>query len=223
MEPTASPVPLEVFLNDGRSYVQGTQMLGRAAELVLAEHPAASLKSAAFHRITDKLVSASVLAPGTKPAEDALGSAEFHTGDATCQIAFIEGADIAPPDVVPPACTYTPTGAAQDSPLSADYRLGSVRSFEDMMVALIQTIKKQHDALPGEIRDIWFTGLRGSAIPAPFSAPEGLLEIRFMRLMGKDGAYQSLQKVTYTPEGAEALFSGAITFAFKSETPPDVA
>ncbi len=206
---------LEVILNAGRNYVQGSQMLGRVSEKVAA--PDTRLKSAAFRRITDRQVSMLRLDTGVAEPEGALGTIEYATSESSVRVALLEGEQLAPEGDLPPNVTWTKTTG--QAALTADYELSGVHDLEDFVVAFVQTIKEEHAALNDEIRDIWFTGLRNANLPTDGAFPmnSGTLELRGGRVMGRDGAYQSMQTFSFGP------MSGAVSFSFKSERQVHVA
>lgn len=61
-------IPLDVMLNDGRSYVQGAQLIARAANVLIGKGvlvDQAVVHAAAFHSITDHRVSLRIGPPET--------------------------------------------------------------------------------------------------------------------------------------------------------------
>ncbi len=215
--------PLDVVLNGSRGYVQGTQMLARAAEVIAPGKPVI-LRQAAFHSITDRLVSLIRADDADSLPEQTLGRAVFEGTDGQLiTVVFVEGAATAPRADIPPGCTWTRLDADRDNPLDADFALSGLTTGEDFLNALIQSLKDLHQSLKDDVSDVWFTGLRKAAIPLPdFPEPEGRLEIRAERLMGRDEAFQSIQRITF--EGAAGTrLDAAVTFAFKSRTFSHVA
>lgn len=214
----------DVFLNGKRSYVQGTQLLSRAAEYVHGQiSPGAKLKTAAFHTITDRLVDIA-FAEQSGELDRELGFCQFVTASAEpLKAIFLEGPDVAPRRDVPPACRYTRVDSDLGHVLSGDWDVENAHSLEDVLVALIQTIKSQHEDIGAGVHDIWFTGFRGAMLPlsAPFPTGKGLIRLRFARYMGNAEQYQSMQTVTLIPDGEEASKPFPVTFAFKTESPID--
>ena len=214
----------DVFLNGKRTYVQGTQMLSRAAEIVAAEDmPGALLKTAAFHAISDKSIDIALADEAPEGRRD-LGFCQFTVpAGATLKAIFLERDETAPRRDVPPACTYTRMDNAHDHVLSGDWQVEGAASLEDLLVAIIQTVKSQHEDIGRGVHDIWFTGLRGAALPASgaFATGKGQIQTRFARYIGRDGQYQSLQSVTLVPADGGAEMRFPLTFAFKTERPLD--
>ena len=95
---------------------------------------------------------------------------------------------------------------------------------EQFLVALIQTVKRRHEALTDSITDVWFTGLRGADIPlaTPFPAAQGALSFACRRLMRSDDRWQTLLGFEMTEPAGSRVLRGTLTFAFRSETRPDV-
>lgn len=212
----------DVFLNGKRDYVQGTQMLSSAARLV-AEHfdPAATLKSAAFHEITDRTIQVSFGEPPVDAA-NVLGNCQFASDVPECRNAvFLAGEDQAPRRDVPPACTYERLPDDFDHVLSANWRVDRVGGLEDALVAIVQTVKSQHEKIGLGVSDIWFTGLRAARLPLANPVPGGVdrLELRFRRFASRELQHQSLQTIEFVESG----LSAAVTFAFKTEQPLDAS
>jgi hypothetical protein len=214
-------IALPVMLNGGREYVQGTQMLARASEIVA---PAGgTLTMAAFRSITDRQVILSILEPGAKPPKATLGSARYRTADGTeFSVAFIAESERAPADTRPPRCSWRRLDAGDGGALDADFAIEGLGDSEDFLDALIQTIKLLHDAMGPDIRDIWFTGLRNGTVPVGprFPVAEGLLTLRQQRMMGREGVWQSTQLATLTGSDSTVIAEAAVTFAFKAPELP---
>lgn len=219
----SDPIPLDVFLNGERTYVQGTQMLARAAEILDGED--VMLEAAGFHEITDQNVGILVRESVEDQLEGTLGSATFrHSDGAARKVFFVALPGTAPRMTVPPHCSYDRTPGSGEEPLSGDFAVASLQVPEDFFDALIQAVKQLHEGLGAGVRDIWFTGLRAAQIPvtAPFPAPEGLLEIRYRRLLAHDASWQTLLAARFFDSAGASLAKAMISFAFKSETRPHV-
>lgn len=216
-------IPLPVFLNGTRDYVQGTQILARAAEALPEEH--LTLHTAAFHRQTVNGVGMLLTPPEDSSRTDVLGTAQFHTsGEERREVTFVELADTAPRKTLPPTCKFTMQPGSQRNSLSADFAVTAISCPEDFLIAVIQTIKGLHQDLPGGVCDVWFSGLRAGNIPVQgtFPVTEGILEINYNRLMIRAGIYQSSQAVVFKDHAGTAMAKAMITFAFKSENPVHV-
>ena len=209
--------PLGVFLNGSRTYVQGTQILARSAEAVF-EDGSGLLRQATFHSITDRLVT---LTPADQAADlpaAPLGRAVYEDAQGNALSVVWHAQDGAAPRADRPlSCTWRRQDQGQAHPLSARFALAGLTSGEDYLNALIQAIKGLHDALAEDVHDIWFTGLRRADIPmGPFPASSGTLTITGDRLMGRDGAFQSIQRTCFE-DGTGLSINGVVTFAFKSK------
>ncbi|MBM7069029.1 hypothetical protein [Actibacterium sp. 188UL27-1] len=215
--------PLTVVLNGSRSYVQGTQMLARAAE-ALSSSGDVALRQAVFQNITDHGVAMTVLGPSDTPPTDAIGRAQFADADGTqINVSFEKQPGIAPRGDIPAGCKWSLINGAGNHPLDAEYELAGLKTGEDVLVALIQTIKERHQTLAGDVTDIWFTGLRRADLQmAHFPAPDGTLKITYNRLMGQDGEYQTMQLVHFNGTSGHG-FEAVVSFAFKSQDFTNVA
>ncbi|MGH1417082.1 MAG: hypothetical protein ACRBB0_26600 [Pelagimonas sp.] len=217
-------IPLDVILNEGRKYVQGTQLIARGGEALAAKGllaDGAVVHAAGFHSISDRTVSLRVGA--SQDGDETLGTISFRTasGEKT-DASFVAGSSKAPDGNVPPQCKFRLKEAS--GPLDATFHLEGVSDTEQFLVALIQTVKVRHEMLTDTVSDVWFTGLRGADIPLsrPFPVAQGHLSISFRRMMQSDNRWQTLLSFDMKdPEGARIL-RGTLTFAFKSETKPDV-
>ncbi|MEO1308199.1 MAG: hypothetical protein AAFV38_09805 [Pseudomonadota bacterium] len=218
--------PLEVFLNGKRTYVQGTQLVARATEFAAkTEKEPLTVSAAAFQRITDKLVFIRPGAPQKSGEDDKeLGSLVLRGSDGPLNYTFVEGSEEAPRRDVPPACTYALVAGSQSDVLSGTFEIAGLSTPEDYLVALVQSVKQLHEGISDSVHDIWFTGLRAANLPVthPFPCATGRLTLSYRRLMQGEDAWQSLLAVEMTdPDGAPVTKS-AISFAFKSETRPNV-
>lgn len=210
---------LPVFLNGSRSYVQGTQMLARTAGLVEQQFAQnAVLKSAAFHRITDRVVEVRITERKEEQPQE-IAEAVFEAGDKRRYYAsYKEVTEVAPQDDVPPECEYNQITENPENPLDGKWSVTGISSLEDALVAIVQTVKAQHEHIGDNVANIWFTGLRAAALPVSIPAPdvECLLEISHLRTMGGSGRFQSLQRVSLTGLPAGEL-SAAVSFAYQRE------
>ena len=208
---------LDVFLNGSRNYVQGTQMLSRVGEIVQRKIDVkATLQSASFHQITDRLLGVTI---AEMPTKDVGQVAEAIFEDTTGKRWFASYRaydELAPRRDVPPTCRYERIHSDEDNPLTGKWRLDGIAEMEDVLVAIVQAVKAQHEQLPEDVSHVWFTGMRAATLPLtnPIPGDKCLLEIAHLRTMGQNGQYQSLQQVRLTnSEGAN--LKAAVSFAFK--------
>lgn len=217
-------VPLDVFLNGTRDYVQGTQLIASAARAMTKSghlDAPATVQAAAFHAITDRTVSLDL----GQPADTAnvMGSVTFLTLKNEKRHAhFIAGDDQAPRANLPPLCTYRLAEAS--GPLDAVYAVDGVSNTEQFLIAFIQAMKERHQALTQTISDIWFTGLRGANIPVAehFPAQNGTMSLSLRRLMSVRDRWQTMMRFSMDFPDGRRLLEGTSTFAFKSESKPNV-
>ena len=218
---------LDVCLNGARDYVQGTQLIARATELIAAKSDTPlTVSAAAFQHITDRTVFLSRAAPDPDAATvgTVLGTLGLRGADGQESWSFIEGPDHAPRRDVPPDCAYALVPGSQSDVLSGRFEVSGLSGTESYLVALIQSVKKLHEGVSDSVTDIWFTGLRGADIPVgkPFPCSAGMLAVSYRRLMRRDEVWQSLLAVQLTDPDGAMVTKSAISFAFKSETRPDV-
>lgn len=85
-------------------------------------------------------------------------------------------------------------------------------------------MKSRHETLTDSVSDVWFTGLRGSDIPltTPFPAPRGTLSFGCRRLMRSDDRWQTLLGFEMKDPAGARVLRGTLTFAFRSESRPNV-
>ena len=86
---------------------------------------------------------------------------------------------------------------------------------------MVQAVKKLHEALAQDARDIWLTGMRTATIPVDkgFANADGEIEVELVRLMRSPPQYQTLNKVTITGSTMAPFF---VTFALRSDRGVDV-
>lgn len=222
---------LSLILNDGRDYVQGTQILGRTSEFLLP-HGALSLTSAAFHRISDHSVTLISAQEFFGDTARLLGKASFSAADAqSIEVVFVEEDGRAPVSARPENCDYEMIEQTGD--LDARFRLSQISNIEDFLVGLVQSVKGLHANLGPDVHDIWFTGLRRTnlqigdgQIPAT-----GFLALSEMRRLPSPGGTQTMISFQYETVTSEmkathsiendvqhaGVVSGVITFVYKSE------
>ncbi|MEM8751962.1 MAG: hypothetical protein AAGF90_03200, partial [Pseudomonadota bacterium] len=190
-----------------------------AAELLPAEAPAPVLKQAAFRAITDRRVDARLAPPAAPPGPDDAGEAVFDAGGEALTVVFTAQGEEAPRGDRPERCRYSLIECSAKGPLDAEYAVEGVETLEDALVAVVQTVKKRHEALADDVRDVWFTGLRGGTLPARGApaAASGRLAIKGGRIMGRAPAWQTMQRVEMTDNDGAAVFSAMVNFAFKSD------
>ena len=211
---------LAVFLNGERDYVQGTQMIARAAEAWAPQlGPRAVLTSAAFRKITQNKILC--LGGDTPPPEGLalIGEASFAAQPGGSRQAttlrFAELAEPAERQLLAETIVYQPLAALQPG-LAGDFAFAGLKSFEDLLILIVQSVKAVHEAAGPEIHDIWFTGCRQTALPlgAP-SMTAGKLTVKHLRLLGRAPLFQTMSAVELEGAGGGNL-SAVVTFAFQA-------
>ncbi len=214
------PTILPVCLNGERDYVQGTQMIARSAEILeecFGIEPV--LYTAAFHKITDHQVAVCTDESDLDEAA-ALGDMLFTLDrDRTAKLFLIELPQTAPREVVPVGCRYEFIETVGEDLRHAIFQISEIGGGEDLLVALVQSLKSLHEtAFPGA-SNIWFTGLRDGKIPMGTTLA-GLgscrLELRIIRRLPGRVGWQSMTTATVLDDDDERRAEAVMSFAFKS-------
>lgn len=221
-----SPASLDVFLNGARSYVQGTQMIARSAEhlasLGPSDAPLPELQTAVFHRISDRGVTireGQAVSPKDAP-DDLLGALVFAHGDARIGLHLVEAQDTAPRRDAPHAGRWSEQTAARQGALSTAFDVEGLKTGEDLLVAIVQTVKGLHEALAADVHDVWLTGFRSANVPlaGPLPSTSGVLSLQSRRVMKGPDVWQTLQMASFAPTDATMPeVRAAVTFSFKSQ------
>jgi hypothetical protein len=204
---------LKVTLAGSRNYVQGTQMLARAAELLADFGPSPQmLKKAGFRRITSRLVAASRLPEGPE-GQRPIGAATFGTSAGDTAIHFFELPSDAPRAPVRhmPAMSHTTIPAE----FNGAFDFSAVHEFEDLLNLMVQSTKRVHEASQPDARDIWFTGLTDGELPLrrEFIPMSGRVTIDHVRTVARPPQYQTLSQATASSPGVVPV-SVVLSFVF---------
>lgn len=194
-----------MFLRGDRDYIQGTQIVARASEVLpLGDW---SLESAKFARITRNLVTFQKAAD-----PDAVGSIHFRAPGLTETVHAIETTTAAErrDDLMPVICQYKETDAVDQTV----YAFSNVATFEDLLNSFVIALKGEHERRFPGARDIWFTGLRGGDLPVSRPPAEGLIDLNLMRRLAGEPAHQTMWRCTLTNPAGHTLHRSAITFSF---------
>lgn len=210
---------LDVFLRCSRNYVQGTQLIARSGELVA---PEAKFSSAAFSRITDRVVLATS-ADGISSTQTSIGSVSYLVHDETIKFHLVESAIEAPRRDEP--MTFSMSLMRQFGPLRAEYRFENVNDFESILNAVVQTTKDLHERLGETIQDVWFTGARGFSLELGYGLHPtcGIIRLTGGRVMRREKQYQSMVRVELLSLEHKTRTEGNVLFAFKSEEAVNVS
>jgi hypothetical protein len=210
--------PLDVCLLNGRSYVQGTQMIARASEQLAPA--SANLVGAKFSRLTDRQVFAGV-SDESSQAGDCIGSLNFHCPLEQRVILLFEGPQLAPLR----QSTAGPKLAAldHDGSLSGTYSFNNAVGLEGIVEALVQGIKLMHEGISlngqsAQVSDIWFTGMRNFEIPTRSLPSEGYgkIAVRCLRVHAAGTLNQSLLQVRLDTQELPATLQGQVGFAYRT-------
>ena len=204
-------VPLDCCLNAGRPYVQGSQMIARAADALSGDRQL-RLRGAEFHAITDRCVG---LRPGARRPHD-LGEVVFEGRDGPVQAAFVALADPAPSRTLGTATIVTASVDEDRSCAALDFE--NVGHLRDLLDLAVQATKRLHLTLSPRARDIWLTGLRKADLPARWNGPSsGSLSVQVVRRLVAQDRVQSLNAVTLTLDGDSEVRSFVLTFAHRED------
>jgi hypothetical protein len=207
------PTELDVYLRGDRDYVQGTQLIARACEVL--SRAASGLGTATFHRITSNQVG---LQPSlaTRSPDTVVGRIELE-GITPSAWDFVDLNQPAPRRVT--TMGISTEMSTLESPLNAVYRF-DVESgdLESILNVLVQSIRALHQALDPLVHDVWFTGMRRFPIPL-CGWPDlkaGAVRISRRRVGRSGDQYQSLVESVIEDAAGIELCRGFVTFAFKS-------
>ena len=162
---TSDSQELDVFLRGSRSYVQGSQILGRTADWLLQTGlHGAVLVDAKFSQITDHPVIAfrhADMQPGQ--AGSPIGRAVYRLGDEKIDVLYADAkAGLAPRIEDQPTKL---SSFLDHGDLRGEARLALDGTQEGYLAAVIETVKTLHQSLASEVADIWFTALSGAELP----------------------------------------------------------
>lgn len=203
--------PLDVALLNGRGYVQGSQMIARAAQLA-GEH--AVLTNAKFTRLTEHSVLA-VRAPAAfEVSASHIGSIEFSTRAGPVHFDLHESKQHAPAREGAEAARVV--NVVHDGALSGQFWFDTDDGFHGVIAGLVSGVKLLHLAVAPCIKDVWFAGLRNLHVPVSgWSACRGAsVSVRRLRV-GLAGSRQlSLLRIALCDAGREPI-AGVVSFSFR--------
>jgi hypothetical protein len=217
-------VPLEVFLNGTRNYVQGSQILARTAELIRPGFGPLNLTEFAFKHTSTSLIgvwlddsASNELQRSASP----IGNALFQSDQTAIRVAFVELSTAAPKADLPETVTLKLESGGTGG--NGCFAFRGAFSFEDALRTIVQAVKKLHETLAPDAHNIWLTGMRAAAIPIDkgFRDADGQIEVELVRLMKSPPQYQTLNKVAITG-GKSGLAPFFVTFALRSDRGVDV-
>lgn len=204
---------LDVVLNGSRNYVQGSQMLGRSAEILSREAGAVSLESCVFKRITDRRVR---LCLDSDQVHEAIGTARFRRADATSMtVNFVAEDEPAPRTELHDRFSLAVCSRADIAAGNLAFEFLGGDAFEDRANLIVQAVKAAHLDTDGPLEDLWFTGLRNGSIPlAPIPAlSKGSILVKRLRTMAVDRQVQTLSHVTL--KSTSAALATHVNFSFR--------
>jgi hypothetical protein len=230
VKPIASEIegllPLDVFLNGKRNYVQGSQILARTGELILSNFGSGpKLTEFAFKSTTLNLVGVWLAEENAADEQQGtghtIGDALFQSDKSSIRAKFVELSAAAPKADVPETVALKlKSGGAGGN---GRFAFRGASSFEDALRTIVQAVKRLHEDLAQDARDIWLTGMRAAMIPIDrgFADSDGEIGVELVRLMRSPPQYQTLNKVTITG-GDGGLAPFFVTFALRSDRGVDV-
>jgi len=199
-------VPLDVFLRGTRDYVQGTQLIVRAAEALTGDDWL--FDRAVFSQITDRKVELSM----EKPDQPVLGTLRFKRNDETADLFLISLDEAAPKSDLPLGIEVAATESFCDP---ATYHFTGANGLEGVLNVIVQAIKAEHTVRYPLARDIWLTGMRGFSCSTKIRpSGEGVLEMKLLRTLAKHQNVQTLWSVSLIVNGLQ-VETGNVTFNYK--------
>lgn len=196
---------LDVFLRGSRTYVQGSQLLGRTAEwLIELGHSQAVLSHSKFTTITDHIVQAQLKpeVSGAGSSKSRVGEAMYFSGGREIKVEFFDRADARAPRRADEPSRRTDFIDRGEGRGEAQVEVNGTH--ESTIAAVIETVKALHSSLGPKVEDIWFTSLAGAALPLmprpPFVARVIVMPL-FARRQG--GRLQTLSQIEIRDGTAE--------------------
>lgn len=214
-------IPIDVYLNGKRTYVQGTQLIARGAEALAKAYPdtAIEMRSATFHQMSDQTVSLSIGAE-TDNMGSPIGQLIFSANEEQKTVYLYQTGEIAPRRDISVDAESKKRGDSHDGALSADFQLSGLKTGEDLIVAIVQTVKGLHEALAEDVTDVWLTGFRSANIPMAdeFPVTAGELQLRSRRTIKNDDLWQTILMASFVGSNGSSPMQTAVTFSFKSKS-----
>lgn len=207
---------LNVFLRQSRNYVQGTQMIARSAELL--GESCWFFEQALFSTITDSPV---VIAPADDGSdEDVIGRIVFSNATDEKIFRLKKSTGRIPRRDIPMPVKVE---FVAEEPDAIHYRFEGATDFEGLLNVMVQSVKSEHERVFPSAQDIWLTGFRGFhlLVDIVLSQGKGFVRLRRGRVMGSNGAFQTLWGISLSDAKGEVA-TGTTTFAFKTMEAPIV-
>lgn len=201
---------LDVFFRGSRPYIQGSLILSQAAAVASERWQATELCDAKFSSIVEQAVFVSDAQDASKP----FGDATFRDaqGD-TSRLRFYAVVDSAPPHRDDRGSCLTEF--EHDGELNARSTFRIEPDLDNLLAAIVETTKTAHEKLPGDIRDVWFTGFRGARFPTEQTRipASGTIEVKNRMRRGANQQFQTLfDTVVHWADGSSDFL---LSFAYK--------
>ena len=202
---------LDVFFRGSRPYIQGSLILSQAAVVAQQWWQATTLSASKFSEI----VESSVWVSDEKSEADSFGEATFSDGQGNNHRMYFFIDSGTPPPRHPDRGSCL-TQFETDGDLNTRSEFEIEPNPDDLLAAIVETTKTAHEKLPGDIRDVWFTGFRGADIPISPEriAPSGAIHLECRMHRGKGQQYQTLFAATV--ESADGEYEFLLSFAYKN-------
>ncbi len=160
---------LDAGLRGSRDYIQGSQVLSRAAEL-LSDQKNLVLRQAKFSRISHKQIFLSPLRLSGKehPLLTEIGYARFSSDEGYHNTFFFEKEDGQTAkkidEVVSPIVSLKNTSSDMGEP-EGTAEVSFFGDLEGVLSSVIAVTKRLHQDISPDVSDVWFTGLQRASIP----------------------------------------------------------
>lgn len=203
-KPGSERIPLDVFFRGSRSYIQGSLIISRVAELVAGHCGSDTPTLLLDAKFTHLMNSAIDVQLGSRPVEGGDGTLRLQRG------AEVVHATVFATDAVAPRRADRAVFDArivESGRLSGTARYGGLGSFDDSLAFVVHVNKALHERLGDGVTDVWFAGLRNAVLPVqwqPFGEHGELsLDLRLERPWGE--RVLTLSQVRIAPHGGAPL------------------
>ena len=203
-------VKIPVFIRGKRNYVQGTQIIARAAELIADE--TFNFHQASFHQITDKLLMISDNAD-LKESADFIGEVVFLKGLEKVNLFVIKSSYLAPIRDIPMDMEIKFVQSIENEIF---YSLEKCNDWESLINGIVQVFVIEHKRIFPKAKDIWLTGIRNTLIPLAVQAKneKRSLKIKLKRSYKSELNNQTLWEFSLNTPSSSS-FDGITTFSYK--------
>jgi hypothetical protein len=206
---------LDVGLNNGRDYVQGSQMVACLVDtLDVTGREQWQIRRASFHKITNRMVLAT-RATGSVDRSRNIGHVSFSNGLDTIDFTLVETPTTAPnrSETIANAITmYASQGAI------TRFEYSCSRGFWPLLDTIVQACKRHIIASIPEAVGFMFTSLGANSLPLfpGENWASGRISIEELRRLDRDGVVQTMNRFKIYADDNQRC-EGIFGFAFRRE------